>query len=517
MKLLSGKSEVRDASRTFLRALRGIASTVLRQVGDDLRRIGNRDYFRRFPVSTRVLAARFEQAIERIPERDAPRLRMHWPAVYESLVLESQRCGRSIYQLSEQLTALASGFHHVQAAGTRGVPEPGRSLEVLFVTGMFPAIESGGGLRVFDMINALARRGHRMSLYSPGEQDRRARSLALLEGSLTHHESVGASRIVPGDFQLWLEQSGKRFDAIHYVWSGAEVIEAGRPFTTNSVVELIESLTRRSLMDLELALAAGDAVALARAIVTFIDNWQTEQRSIAAADHVVTVTAVDAEFTSRVFGLERVEVVPTGLSPIVLGQRSAAVVAGAPLHHESAIFLGNYDHRPNKDAVRWFLHNVHPKVLEVLPSFRFIVAGAGELSELKREFRNLASVEFLGEVQDLVPTLQSSRICVAPLVSGAGGRLKINQYSAASRPTVSTSIGVSGSPYEHGKSILIADAPGEFATQIVRLLTDADLYNRVRDSASEVALKHFSWAPFIRDLEAIYRGGSGSAHEGVAH
>ena len=72
------------------------------------------------------------------------------------------------------------------------------------------------------------------------------------------------------------------------------------------------------------------------------------------------------------------------------------------------------------------------------------------------------SVVFVGRVDDILEPLGNARICVSPLISGAGFRGKINQYSAVGRPTVSTSIGVSGTPYVNGESVVIADRPEAF-------------------------------------------------------
>jgi len=111
---------------------------------------------------------------------------------------------------------------------------------------------------------------------------------------------------------------------------------------------------------------------------------------------------------------------------------------------------------------------------------------------------------FLGEVEDLVGTLQSGKVCLAPLVSGAGIRGKVNQYSSVCRPTVSTRIGACGTPYQHEKSIMIADDPNEFASHIVRLITDRSLYETIRSNANKVAIENFSWKPLINNLENIY-------------
>jgi glycosyltransferase involved in cell wall biosynthesis len=51
---------------------------------------------------------------------------------------------------------------------------------------------------------------------------------------------------------------------------------------------------------------------------------------------------------------------------------------------------------------------------------------------------------------------------------------------------------------------MIADDPNEFASHIVRLITDRSLYETIRSNANKVAIENFSWKPLINNLENIY-------------
>ena len=133
-------------------------------------------------------------------------------------------------------------------------------------------------------------------------------------------------------------------------------------------------------------------------------------------------------------------------------------------------FFGYYNHYPNVDGLRWYLQNVHEKIVNEIPDYTFHVFGFGDLSAIQTEFCDDQSIIYVGKVDNIVRSLEPMQILVAPLINGAGIRGKINQYSAVGRPTVSTSIGVSGMKYLNGKSIVVADHPADFANSIINLL-----------------------------------------------
>lgn len=458
-----------------------------------------------YPEACREAFGLLLKASERLPYTDAPLTRRYLSAVFDRYLWTCGRWDRSILDVLNTVRAISSEI----PSGTRIERNPrsdAQKLKILFVTSMFPGAEHGGGLRVFDMITELADRGHQVSLYSPEDFGGTTKTLDLLKDKLASFRLVKPGCFLPNDFEAWLRRENVRYDATHYVWPySSTLMPTGKAWTKNSVFELIESCSRRCLMDLERYLKVGDLDAVGRGAFHLLDNWKLEHDAVSHADRVIALTDADAAFTSQLFGVPQVDVIPQGISKtFVLDRVQQAGDTPPSFGEHSAVFIGNYNHYPNKDGLQWFVSNVLPKVTAKVPTFKFIVAGAGDISSIKGLLDSTPAVEFIGEVDDLVGTLQSAKICIAPLISGAGIRGKVNQYSCVRRPTVSTRIGACGTPYQHEESIMIADDPSEFAEHVVRLLRDNRLYEKIRSKASEVAIESFSWGPIIRNLEAIY-------------
>jgi glycosyltransferase involved in cell wall biosynthesis len=103
------------------------------------------------------------------------------------------------------------------------------------------------------------------------------------------------------------------------------------------------------------------------------------------------------------------------------------------------------------------------------------------------------AVEIAGRVDDVAAYYHSSSVCIAPLLSGSGTRLKILEAMSFGNPVVSTSIGAEGIEAENGHHILLGDKPEEFAAQLHKLLPDKTIYNNIREAAATFVKENYDW------------------------
>lgn len=106
------------------------------------------------------------------------------------------------------------------------------------------------------------------------------------------------------------------------------------------------------------------------------------------------------------------------------------------------LFVGGFAHKPNVDAVSWFVREVWPLVND--PDMNFIVVG----SHVPQEITALASknIHIRGFVSDeeLESIYASARLVVIPLRYGAGVKGKTVEAMYHGIPVVSTSFGIEG-------------------------------------------------------------------------
>jgi sugar transferase (PEP-CTERM/EpsH1 system associated) len=174
----------------------------------------------------------------------------------------------------------------------------------------------------------------------------------------------------------------------------------------------------------------------------------------------------------------------------------------------ACVFVGNMNYRPNCDAVLYFCREILPQIRQAVPGVEMWIVGITPRDEVKA----LAGegVHVTGRVEDVRPFYRQSAVCVLPLRAGGGARLKILEAMALGRPVVSTSVGCEGQDLVNGRHVLIADTPGEFAGQTIRLLCDLTLRQRIAAQARELVVERYDWDISARRLMQIYAGLAGT-------
>lgn len=108
------------------------------------------------------------------------------------------------------------------------------------------------------------------------------------------------------------------------------------------------------------------------------------------------------------------------------------------------MFIGNFRHEPNLDAVLTLYKHVWPKLRQRLPEAELEIYGAYPLKEAMSLHDPAGRFYVRGHAPDSIETLSHARVLLAPLRFGAGLKGKITDAWAAGIPVVTTSIGAEG-------------------------------------------------------------------------
>ena len=195
-----------------------------------------------------------------------------------------------------------------------------------------------------------------------------------------------------------------------------------------------------------------------------IAKWfrETELGLVARCDATLVVT--DTEL--GVLG----EAVPGADVRVVSNVHSSLPRVHGFSERRDIMFVGNFNHLPNRDAVVWFIEEVFPRVQAALPGVEFNVVG----SHLPDQIAALArpGVNIVGWIQDLVPLYDTVRLVVAPLRYGAGIKGKLGESASHGVPFVCTAIAIEGTMMESGRDCLAADEADAFADAVISLYGD---------------------------------------------
>ncbi len=134
------------------------------------------------------------------------------------------------------------------------------------------------------------------------------------------------------------------------------------------------------------------------------------------------------------------------------------------------VFLGNFDHHPNLDAVDWWVSDIAPHLAAEPGSLKLHVFGAGSDRLADRWPLEVVSID--GWVEDLGDAFASARVFAVPLRYGAGTKGKIMAAVRHGVPVVTTAVGAESMPDSLRPALHIAEDAVGFAMLVDRFMTD---------------------------------------------
>ncbi|MGA7729834.1 MAG: glycosyltransferase, partial [Chloroflexia bacterium] len=211
-------------------------------------------------------------------------------------------------------------------------------------------------------------------------------------------------------------------------------------------------------------------------------RWQRYKRlSWRRVQAVLVPSAEDAAVILRSVSDATVEIVPFGLAP-----RDLSSTNGLVRDDSTLLFVGNFDHPPNRDAALRLGNGVFPIVAKSRPDTRLLLVGKNPTPDIEALAANDERITVTGEVESVEPYLRGCALFVAPLTKGGGVRIKLLEAMSAGIPVITTPLGVHGLGAQPGRHLLVASDDGEFAQAIVGALSDHA--SRARLAAQAYAL-----------------------------
>lgn len=224
-----------------------------------------------------------------------------------------------------------------------------------------------------------------------------------------------------------------------------------------------------------------------------------------AADRVLCVSNGDAKVLQRFRWWGGVSAIETGVSPLEFPESLSLTVPTRVLDHVKCIvFVAFFGSATNVDALKWYLRDVHPLILHAVPEYRFHIVGRGLGADATQSAIQAGSVDVIGGVKNIEPYLKGAWVGIAPALSGAGLRGKINQYAVTALPCVASSLAADGLAYQDGESICLAADAQAFAKHCITLLSYPAKNIEMGLAAKNVCLTHYAWKTKTNQILRVY-------------
>lgn len=359
-------------------------------------------------------------------------------------------------------------------------PEEG-CLRILWAGPTLPRPDrDGGGRRAAAMLRLLRGQGHAVAAWARSADDPDRYGRRLEEGGVPWFGGSGPARW-PGGWRPTTSLDDLPTLLEEVPWDAVIVFFAR---LANDIAPAIREHTPRAALLVD----NGDLHFLrherARSLGIEVDDpldKETELAAYEAADGVVTASGFE-DWCLRV----ELPGLATHVYTVAAPEPHPVTEQGTV---SNVMFLGNFGHPPNVDAVDWWLEDIAGPVAELVGErvpLRLVGAGTDSgASELDDDAQSL--LDIAGWVPELAEEFARARVFVAPLRYGAGTKGKILDALAFGTPVVTTSIGAEGfAPYVQDALVIADDAPG-LAAAVAWLVRDDAAWSERRDKSLEVA------------------------------
>lgn len=161
------------------------------------------------------------------------------------------------------------------------------------------------------------------------------------------------------------------------------------------------------------------------------------------------------------------------------------------------LFFGAMNREENYLSAIWFIENVMKKLEDT--DTRFIVLGNNPPDCLKKY--ESERVHIVGFVENVEPYFERSVCFVAPLVLGAGIKVKVIEALSTGIPVLTNDIGIEGIHAIDGKEYLHCSDPDEYAFAIRKLLSKEINISELELNEKNLVKREYSMESSLHNYE----------------
>lgn len=164
------------------------------------------------------------------------------------------------------------------------------------------------------------------------------------------------------------------------------------------------------------------------------------------------------------------------------------------------VTIGNFLHEPNYKSVIHLKENIWPFISKLLPKSEMHVYGAYSSDKVHQLHNGKERFLVKGFATDANQVMQSSRVCLAPLLFGAGLKGKLIDAMINGTPCVTTNIGAEGLFGILSPNGFVTDDTQDFVKNAVELYTNKQVWNNSQLNGFKVINERFRKSTLSRKL-----------------
>lgn len=155
------------------------------------------------------------------------------------------------------------------------------------------------------------------------------------------------------------------------------------------------------------------------------------------------------------------------------------------------ITVGNFLHEPNYQAVIFLKKEIWPLIRKKLPEAEMHIFGAYPSEKVNQLNNPKEGFLVKGRVRNVEDVMLKARVCLAPLVFGAGLKGKLIDAMQCGTPNVSTHIAAEAMHDGLPWGGYIANLPKDFADDAVKLYTNETVWQKFQQNGVAIINQNF--------------------------
>jgi glycosyltransferase involved in cell wall biosynthesis len=229
------------------------------------------------------------------------------------------------------------------------------------------------------------------------------------------------------------------------------------------------------------------------------DVAKREIASILRCDVSLMIAEYEMELLQTIFKIDSklLYYLPLLLEPI-----EDSTIQNLPSFEErnNFVFIGNFLHEPNWNAVQYLKETIWPFIRKQLPEAVLEIYGAYSSQKVLQLHQPKLGFHILGRADDAQEVVRNARVVLAPLCFGAGIKGKLLEAMQCGTPSVTTTIGAESMCGDLPWNGFVTDELQVFADKAVELYQEKNLWLKAQENGFEIIEKRYLKSFFENDF-----------------
>lgn len=229
------------------------------------------------------------------------------------------------------------------------------------------------------------------------------------------------------------------------------------------------------------------------------DVAKREIASILRCDISLMIAEYEMELLQTVF---KIDADLLYYLPLLLEQINDSIIQNLPSFEErnNFVFIGNFLHEPNWNAVQYLKETIWPLIRKQMPEAILQIFGAYPSQKVVQLHQPKDGFYIMGRANDAQEVVRNSRVVLAPLRFGAGIKGKLVEAMQCGTPSVTTTIGAESMCGDLSWNGFITDDAETFVNKAVELYQSKNLWLKAQQNGFRILEKRYLKSLFENDF-----------------